>query len=115
MIARSEIWSEILTKYPDSRYVPYALLAYSQLPDDEYPMRVVEAVKRFPDSPVVELLQLQVLNSTAGPCGRSGAKAQATCDRARITVNQSKRPTTRIRAFGVETKAPCPAEYDCQD
>jgi hypothetical protein len=108
MIARDKVWNEVLTKYPDSNYVPYALLAY-QSTDGK---ATTNAVKRFPRSPVLELLQLELWRS----CGLPSANQEA-CEGAWAKVEQSKRPTTRIRVFGRENvgRAPCPTGYDCAD
>jgi len=111
MIARDKIWDEILTKYPDSNYVPYALVAYG---GDDYLKRVADAVTRFPESPVLEPLQLAAWRSA---CGHPAGAQKRTCDGAWTTLQQSKRPTTRIRVFGREDtgKEPCPPEYDCEN
>jgi outer membrane protein assembly factor BamD (BamD/ComL family) len=44
MIARGNVWSEVLTRYPDSNYVPYALLSLRSTDVKA----VLEAVNRFP-------------------------------------------------------------------
>jgi hypothetical protein len=116
MIARGKVWNEILAKYPDSNYAPYAVLA-RRANGPEYLAAVVDALNRFPDSPVTEPLQLEAWRLSASACGLPGAKHQATCDGAFAKINQSKRATTRVRVFGREDagKEPCPPEYDCAD
>jgi hypothetical protein len=111
MIARGKVWSEILAKYPDSNYVPYAILAQRSTDASA----VLDAVNRFPQSPVAESLQFELWRLTAPSCGLPGAKHQAACDGAWAKVKQSGRPTTRIRVFGREDtgKEPCPPDYDC--
>jgi hypothetical protein len=47
MIARGKVWSEILTKYPDSNYVPYAVVAHDSIDVKA----VIDAIKRFRDHP----------------------------------------------------------------
>ena len=102
--------NEILTKYPDSHYVPYALLASSfGGVTDGYLKRVLEAIDRFPDSPVSELLHLQAWGTATSARRGTVMNAEAT------KVQNSKRPTTRIRVFGREdTAPPCPPDYDCE-
>jgi len=102
---------EILDKYRDSNYYPYALLAATFGAVDERAYnRYVDAMKRFPTSPVVELLAFHA--SRIG-----GRKGIATAETHAAKVKASKRPTTRILAFGREDvpPPPCPPGYDCED
>lgn len=110
--------SEILGKYTDSRYFPYALLAASfgaVRPVDRD--RVLHAIARFPDSPVIELLHARAAGLTAASCGLRGDPMAAVCDGANAKLKASKRPTTRILQFGREDvpPPPCPPEVDCKD
>jgi len=107
-IKRGNVFAEILERYRDSSYVPYAMLA--QAPFEEKQLdRVFEVIERFPTSPVVELLHLE-----AWMAARNNSSVYA---REWKDVSQSKRPTTRIRIFGREDlpKEACPAEQDCED
>lgn len=104
--------NEIITKYPDSNYFPYALLAaqFGAVDAASY-NRYVDAIKRFPNSPVAELLELSAMG-TAATTGRLLAQ-NAHFEK----VKKSKRPTTRIRAFGREDlpPEPCPPGDTCED
>jgi len=106
------IISEIITKYSDSNYYPYALLAgsFGAVNDVAY-NRFVDAIRRFPTSPVIEVVELYASGAAAaaGKLPASGAHL----DR----LAKSKRPTTRILAFGREDvpSDPCPANYTCED
>jgi len=100
------IWREVLTKYPESNYVPYALAATGGDLN-----QLSAAIARFPSSPVIEFLQTRVWSLTASACGLSGNSA-ALCNRASAAVHSSTRPTTRVRVFGREdvTKPTSPPE-----
>ena len=91
---RWALFEEIVTSYPDSAYVPYAVVAQSGR-GENYLKRVVETINRFPTSPVIDLLQLKAWGLTASTCGLTGDQA-AICDRARAELQQSKRPTTQM-------------------
>jgi hypothetical protein len=116
MIARERVWDEILTEYPDSNYVPYALLALSGN-RVEFLKRVADVLDRFPQSPVTEPLQLELWRWISSSCDLPGRAPQKTCDAAWAKIHASKRPTTRTRAVGREDagKEPCPPEYDCEN
>jgi hypothetical protein len=86
------VWLEILNKYPDSNYYPYAMLQTGGL---EYRDRFLQAINRFPDSPVVELLEYRV-SCTAG----NSAELIAYLNQLAIKVQHSKRPTTRAAIWG---------------
>lgn len=106
------IFREVLTKYPDSNYVPYAFLTDAGFGDSEV-QSVLAAIDRFPASPVIELLHLKALRLLVT---RSASMSEA-YEREAAMVKQSKRPTTRIRAFGREDlpKEPCLPEDDCKE
>ncbi len=101
---RLGIWNEIITKYPDSNYFSYAVLA-----DPRGDSAFREALDRFPDSPVAEYVHL-------GLWHRDRFNDPKQEEHKRV-VEGSKRPTTRVIAFGREDlpKAPCPPGYDCGD
>jgi len=102
---------EILAKYPDSNYVPYALLAssFGSITQKHLDL-LLSAIQRFPNSPVMELLHVEALG-TAISAHNLGEIYQ----REHAAVAASKRPTTRLRAFGREDVVrPCPPEYDCE-
>ncbi|HXG59321.1 MAG TPA: hypothetical protein VNL91_09895 [Thermoanaerobaculia bacterium] len=108
---RPEVTTEILTKHSDSNYYPYALLAasFGRMTQDRL-NRLLDAIERFPESPVIEWLQVEAWESAIGARAQS---AGALFNK----VKQSKRPTTRMRVFGREDVAeePCPPEYDCEN
>ena len=115
---KREVIGDIISKYPDSNYVPYALIAGSFGPSREtYLHRVMNAVERFPQSPVVEMLQASLYGMTISSCEMRGDPMAAVCQRADKTLKASKRPTTRIRAFGREDVGPppCHPNEDCVD
>lgn len=110
---------EILTKYRDSNYYPYALLAasFGAARNRNEVARLTDAIDRFPTSPVLEMLHEEVLGLTNAACGLKGHAMAAACGRANAVVNASKRPTTRIRAFGRADVAPppCSPDEECID
>jgi len=108
----STVTAEILTKHRDSNYYPYALVAVTFGAVDEAAyLRFTDAIKRFPASPVVEMLELLA-------CGTAPAHDIHVYSAHFGKVKASKRPTTRILAFGREDlpPEPCPPEVDeCKD
>jgi hypothetical protein len=111
--AGQTIIREIIAKYADSNYYPYALLAASfGAVDERANNRLLDAMKRFPNSPVRELLQVGAWQTAIS--GKKGP--QAHLDHFE-KVKASKRPTTRILVFGREDlpKQSCPPGYDCED
>jgi len=95
------ILDEILAKHTDSNYLPYALLD-GQASGERY----VDAIKRFPDSPVTEYLRYFAAIRTRN--GSAAAALRATAE------NNAKRPTTRIVIFGREdVERPCSPDEDC--
>src|SRR5258708_16197874 len=103
------IWGEVLAKYPDSNYVPYALISDVGL-GEKYLKSVGDAIARFPESPVIELLHLKALGASIG------SHRSSIYDREWDYAQRSTRPTTRILVFGREdlAKKPCPPDYDCE-
>jgi hypothetical protein len=107
--SQRQVWIDVLAKYPDSHYVPYALLEnWFGNVDAAYLLRILDAIGRFPDSPVLELLHIQA-------CGRAQGSPPL-YDQEFAYLQHSKRPTTRILMFPNENKPPqpCPPEYDCE-
>ena len=51
------LWNEVLRTYPHSNYFPYAVLATLLSPSAEGLCLLRDAIRRFPDSPVIGLLQ----------------------------------------------------------
>lgn len=104
---------EIIGTYSDSNYYPYALLAASfGAVDERAHSRFLDAIKRFPKSPVAELLELSAWGTSV--TAHKGAKSY---DEHYAKVKAFKRPTTRIRAFGREDvpPPPCEPQDDCTD
>ncbi|MCM2317377.1 MAG: hypothetical protein NDJ92_19690 [Thermoanaerobaculia bacterium] len=104
--------AEIFEKYAESNYVPYALVLEPGR-GTAYQNRVLDALTRFPDTPVAELLH--VVARDALRFGDSiGLEAY---HREEAIVSASRRPTTRIRVFGREDvpRQRCPKHDDCED
>jgi hypothetical protein len=105
----SAVWSEIVHKYPDSNYVPYALLLSTGV-DEAYAKSVFAAIAKFPSSPIVESLDAKAKDFAL----RYGGVA--VFERESAKVHDSKRPTTRIIAFGREDvpRAECGPGVACE-
>jgi hypothetical protein len=104
---------EIIDKYKDSNYYPYALLASTfGAVNEQAHNRFVDARKRFPNSPVAELLEQYVWLTAI-----STHKSMDVYNAHYGKLKASRRPTTRILVFGREDlpKEPCPPGYDCED
>ena len=87
-----------MTEYPDSNYVPYALIAAAfGAVDEKAYNRFVDAIKRFPDSPLIDQLEMAAMGSSG--TGMKGLEAR---EAHLAKIKQSKRPTTRIVFFGRE-------------
>jgi hypothetical protein len=95
------LWSEVLSEYPSSNYVPYAVLATSTAPSDEALDHLLAAIAQFPDSPVVEVLHVRAWR-LARILGRTWV-----ADAEGAIVARSARPTTR--------SVICPIEDRCAD
>jgi hypothetical protein len=109
----SAIINEIIGEYPDSNYYPYALLAGTFGAVDERAYnRFVGATARFANSPVVDMLELSAWGTAV-----SAGKGMAAYRAHYAKLQKSKRPTTRVRAFGREDaeRPPCPPSHDCED
>lgn len=110
-----ELVRAILTDHRDSAYFPYAVVGASfGTPTEKYLPLLQEAIQRYPDTPVIDMLQQHVLGITRASCGTKASTGA--CERAKEKLNKSKRPTTRIIVFGREDAPPpvCPPEYDCE-
>lgn len=85
------VWSELLAKYPDSNYVPYGYLGSGLT--DQYLTKVQDVIKRFPNSPVIELLHYQAYSTALS------TRRPAVVDAERAQLEKSTRPTTRFETF----------------
>lgn len=105
----SAVWSEIVQRYPDSDYVPYALLLSTGV-DEGYAKSVFATIAKFPSSPVVESLDARAKDFAL----RYGGVAAF--ERESAKVRNSKRPTTRVLAFGREDvpRADCGPGGPCE-
>lgn len=105
------VMTEIITKYTDSAYYPYALAAAtSNGADEPYIARLVDAQKRFPTSPVIEMLDISLWKTATHARPGDSIKYYE-------KLKQAKRPTTRILVFGREDAPPqpCPPDTTCED
>ncbi len=97
--SQTQVWSDVLAKYPDSHYLPYALLAnpFGKV-NAAYLQPILDAIGHFPDSPVLELLHIDA------------------CGRAQGTQPLYDQATTHALMFPNENKPPqpCPPEADCE-
>lgn len=112
--AASVIAHDIINSGKTSGYYPYALLGRG-IAGPSSIESYVDALRRFPNSPVAEALQLRLWHSAArfqNMPGHALAKVHANAESA---LKASRRPTTRRAAFGREDmpKRPCPPEHDC--
>lgn len=94
------MWESVLRDNPDSNYVPYAvLMTQFQFHDwHDYLAKELRTIERFPDSPAREWLHVEALG-TADALGLYGVTLAE-----RAIVRRSKRPTTRLLAFGHEPR-----------
>src|SRR5581483_9646523 len=60
---RFAVWSEVVTQYRDSAYFPYAVAAHQGI-DDAYHKLALDAVTRFPSSPVADVLHVAIVQLT---------------------------------------------------
>jgi len=89
----ASVANEVIAKYGDSDYFPYMVLESTDL------RMILDAIARFPDSPVIELLHMKAWDMTRGACGLNVANSSV-CETESAKVQRSIRPTTRIQAFG---------------
>ena len=112
------IINEIVIKYPESNYYPYAIAAASfGMEPAVYRKHVARALEQFPNSPVFEVLAVSFYRQMGSSCDTWDKQAAAVCKRAEAHSKDSKRPTTRIRMFGREDVAspPCLPDDECVD
>lgn len=91
------MWQSVLRDFPDSNYVPYALLmtgSYLYSDWQDLLARQLRTIERFPDSPAVEWLRVEAWR-TAGALRQHGVMFAEGA-----IVRKSKRPTTQLLAFG---------------
>lgn len=92
------MWESVLRDFPDSNYVPYAILMTSRWlsNDGSCLARELRAIQRFSDSPVLEWLHVEAWRM-AGALRLHGVMLAEGA-----IIRKSKRPTTRLLAFGNE-------------
>lgn len=123
--------NEIVRSHPDSNYVPYALLTYDGVPTPGYVNLLEEAINRFPNSPVIELLQWTAALYADAALRRIQDEAfakHAAYDQAMAhklagirdaeweKARAAKRPTNRVLILGGEegSEGECRPEYVCE-
>lgn len=97
------MWESVLRDFPDSNYVPYAILMTGTvLSNDRHDSLASElrTIQRFPDSPALEWLHVEAW-WTAGALRLHGVRLAEGA-----IIRRSKRPTTRLLAFGNEREHP---------
>ena len=95
------MWGSVLRDFPDSNYVPYAILMTGIFLFDDWRdllARQLLAIDRFPDSPVVEWLHTEAWRNARALRLHGVMLAKG------AILRQSKRPTTRLLAFGNERR-----------
>ncbi|HEX2831658.1 MAG TPA: hypothetical protein VHW00_01510 [Thermoanaerobaculia bacterium] len=93
--ANFALLNAIVTRYPDSNYVPYALLAGSfGNVNEKYLELTLGAIRRFSRSPVIDQLRW-----TAAGVAEQLVHPEIV-DAQRNILRQSKRPTTRDLVYG---------------
>lgn len=98
--ANYSLLNEILSRYPESGYVPYALLAGSfGNVHEKYLALTLSAIRRFPSSPVIDQMRWLAAGVADQLVKPDVAEAQ------RAVIRNSKRPTTRALVFGPEDPA----------
>jgi len=125
------LFYEIVRSNPDSNYVPYALLTYDGAPSPAYVNLLVNAINRFPGSPVIELLHWTAADAAQGALlqmrhdeiAKRGTYDRATARKLEdIRVKElakaraATRPTNRVLILGREegTEEPCPPDAICE-
>ncbi len=98
--ANFALLNAILVRYPDSNYVPYALLAGSfGNVSENYLERTLATIRRFPDSPVIDQLR-----ATAAGVAEQLVRSEIVEAQRKILL-QSKKPTTRDLVYGPKDPA----------
>jgi hypothetical protein len=92
--ASRAMWETVLRDFPDSNYVPYAILMTAGFLSDwrECLARQLRTIERFSDSPVLEWLHVETWHTARALRLRGVMLAEG------AIVRQSKRPTTRLLA-----------------
>jgi len=95
---RRAMWESVLRDSPDSNYVPYALITTGRFSSDwrDLLAQQLRAIERFPESPAVEWLHVEAWLSARAIRAHGVMLAEG------AIVRHSKRPTTRLLAFGNE-------------
>jgi hypothetical protein len=103
---------EIISDYRDSAYFPYAVLVTAGFEATGVALRL-DAIHRFPKSPIIELLYAAAWQC---PTGFAGSLANQYESVTKYVRDSSRRPTTKIMLFGRDDlgNRPCPPEHDCQ-
>ena len=95
------MWESVLRDSPDSNYVPYAILMTGRFLFNDWRdclARQLRTIERFSDSPVLEWLHVEAWQMARALRLHGVMLAEG------AIVRQSKRPTTRLLAFGNERR-----------
>lgn len=95
------MWESVLRDIPDSNYVPYAILMTGRFLLTDWRdclARQLRALERFPDSPALEWLHVEAWRTARALRLHGVMLAEG------AIVRQSRRPTTRLLAFGNEQR-----------
>jgi hypothetical protein len=91
------MWESVLRDFPDSNYVPYAVLMTARFRYHDWRdvlAQQLRTIERFSDSPVVEWLHVEAWQMARTLELRGVMLAEG------AIVRESKRPTTRLLAYG---------------
>ncbi|MGN6186664.1 MAG: hypothetical protein ACTHQM_23750, partial [Thermoanaerobaculia bacterium] len=92
---------EVITEHQSSNYFPYAVAAAGfGTSREKYAALIAEAQDRFPESPIMELLQESAQRVMRTACITKQGRYAGVCKKAETSLRASKRPTTRIRIDG---------------
>ena len=95
------MWESVLRDFPESNYVPYAMLMTGSFLFSDWRDRLarqLRTIDRFSDSPVLEWLHVETWQTARALRLHGVMLAEG------AIVRQSKRPTTRLLAFGRERR-----------
>jgi hypothetical protein len=95
------MWESVLRDFPDSSYVPYAILMTARFHFDDRPGRLasqLRTIERFPDSPALEWLHVEAWQTARSLRLHGVMLAEG------AILRRSTRPTTRLMAFGNERR-----------
>ena len=93
------LWNDVLKQYPDSNYVPYAALALDDGVTKESLDRLLDAMRRFPDCPLIDLLHFRAWQTA------EARRMDKIAVFEREQLMRSKRPIMRVLL--------CPPENSC--